>query len=59
VFFLAALLPPVLRRFKKRGFPPRGMLVVCSLFFLLALAQTAGFIDCAGLLARWLLYQGL
>ncbi|MDR1625484.1 MAG: cytochrome c biogenesis CcdA family protein [Spirochaetia bacterium] len=58
VFFLAAVLPPAWRRFRGKQLSLCAGLC-CGIFLLLAAAQALGLINCAALVSKWLLYQGL
>jgi cytochrome c-type biogenesis protein len=57
-FLIIALIPPLIRRVKKKPLLSRG-LVWSGLFLTLAFLQAAGRINCLALLSRWLLYAGL
>ncbi|MDR2110383.1 MAG: cytochrome c biogenesis protein CcdA [Spirochaetaceae bacterium] len=57
LFFLAAALPPAIRVLRGKPAFSRRTLIVSGIFAVLALAQASGFLDGAGLLARWFLYR--
>jgi cytochrome c-type biogenesis protein len=57
LFFLAALLIPVFRLLGGKPLLRRGPLILLCLFCTLGILQTAGILDCGGLLARWFLYR--
>jgi cytochrome c-type biogenesis protein len=57
LFFFIALLIPVCRILRRKPPLAWGPGVFFGLFCILGILQTAGFLDCAGLLARWLLFR--
>jgi cytochrome c-type biogenesis protein len=57
VFFLIALLIPACRILRGKSPLAPGPLVVFSLFCILGILQISGFLDTAGLLARWFLFR--
>jgi cytochrome c-type biogenesis protein len=57
LFFLIALLIPVCRLLRGKSPLARGPLIGFSLFCILGILQAAGVLDCAGLLARWLIFR--
>jgi cytochrome c-type biogenesis protein len=56
LFLLAAALPPVLLALGKKPVRRPGLLVCCGISGALAVLQATGLIDCAGGLARWLIF---
>jgi cytochrome c-type biogenesis protein len=56
VFFLIALLIPACRILRGKSPLSRGAVIGFSFFCILGILQTAGFLDAAGLLARWFLF---
>jgi hypothetical protein len=58
LFLLAAAIPPAVCILKKNR-PSPAMKLCCALLLLAGIAQATGLLDCAGLVARWFLYQGL
>lgn len=57
VFFLIALFIPVYRILRGKSPLAPGPLVVFSFFCILGILQVGGFLDTAGLLARWFLFR--
>jgi cytochrome c-type biogenesis protein len=57
LFFLIAVLPPVFRLLRKRSLRSLPLIIFSGIFFILGIAQTAGILDSAGLIAQWLLYR--
>jgi cytochrome c-type biogenesis protein len=58
VFLLAALIPPLSRRLKKKPLLSWGTVIFSGLLLVLALLQGTGLIDSLGLLSRWFRYAG-
>jgi cytochrome c-type biogenesis protein len=57
LFFLAAALVLVFRLPGKKPILRRGPVIFFCLFCVFGILQVAGILDCAGLLARWVLYR--
>jgi cytochrome c-type biogenesis protein len=56
ILLAIAAVPLCIRFLLKKTAPGRGLITFCAAFGVLAVLQTAELIDCAGLLARWLLF---
>jgi cytochrome c-type biogenesis protein len=58
IFFLAAAFPCAVY-IRKKSLPPLAVKLCCAILLLLGIAQAAGLINCAAVISRWFLYQGL
>ena len=59
VCFLIALIPFAYRGVRGKSLPSWKGKLFCGFFLALGGAQAAGFINCASLIAKWFLYQGM
>jgi cytochrome c-type biogenesis protein len=59
IFFITALLPPLIRLIRKRTTLSRGICIFSGLFLALSLLQAAGLVSCLELLSRWFMYIGI
>jgi cytochrome c-type biogenesis protein len=59
VFFIIALIPPLVRLARKRRMPTAGLLICSGFFAVLALLQAAGLVSFPELLSRWFMYVGI
>jgi cytochrome c-type biogenesis protein len=57
LFFIIAALPAAALLFRKKSLNSPALIIFSGIFVMLGIAQAAGILDSAGILARWLIYQ--